>query len=222
MAIINDPNDIKWRDQDGGRVSQQSFRGPQSHKLGFPRKATAGRRNLFSHQGSVIATLWRALTGAQKSAWDTFGDTYPGVDKYGSTIYWSGWNWFTRLNSRLGFSKLSMILTPPPDSTPSYNPSMTFLLGPGPQFQPRLVPVPSIGANEYISVYYRSPFAKPRNSYPPNITFLTTFSQSSSQPLDCTPPTGQISSGQWYAFDGRSMDQYGRVGTILLKWLEQS
>lgn len=222
MAKIDDPLYIKWRDQDGGIVNQQSRSGPQSHKIGIPRQVTAGRRNLFGRQSSVIIVLWRSLTGPQQAAWNTFGDNNPGTDKYGDPIYWSGWNWFTRYNSRLGFANIPMILSPPPDSIPSYNATMSFFISAIPPFQPLLTPVPSIGANEYISVYYRSPFLKPRNSYPPNISYLTTFSQSSTHPLDCTPPTGQIASGQWYAFDGRSMDQFGRVGTILLKWLEQS
>lgn len=219
MAKIDDPLDIKWRDQVGGRVSQLSRSGPQSHKLGFPRKATAGRRNTFGIQSSIIITLWRALTGPQKSAWDTFGSTYPGVDKYGDIIYWSGWNWFTRLNARLGFSNLSMILTPPPNATPSYTESADVVYDSDPNEPELSLDAPPI-AGEYLVCYYKNAIHTRLGSFPDFFTYTITFTNGDGPPFFPIIGYPHAPTGSWYAFQIIAMDSFGRIGTPSKTWLE--
>lgn len=64
---------------------------------------------------------WQNLSEAQKDAWRTFAASPPETDydAFGDVILISGYNWFQRINARLGLVGQDMVITPPVGSRPN-------------------------------------------------------------------------------------------------------
>lgn len=123
MAKIKDPLDFKWRDKKGGIVGVRLFSQDGARAATAPVQRWRVVKQKFGVNNLEIVKAWRQLDSSEQAAWDTFGEEFPGVDKYGDYIRWTGFNWFTRLNSRLLLSERARIDAPPPDDVPTYTPS---------------------------------------------------------------------------------------------------
>lgn len=128
MAILDEPYWDAWRRKHGAVVGQPNRSKPAARRLSRPKNRRLYNQQRFRSKTNLIIAAWHSLTEMEKLAWTTFGDTYPELDKYGNLVEINGFNWFMRCNKRLLSVEGDIILTPPPSSTPSFDPtiSLTF------------------------------------------------------------------------------------------------
>lgn len=154
VAKIFEPVVSRWRDTHGGIVGARLFDqdGCRVHASGRQPRLTATQALRVGNAGMV--SEWRALAPAQRAAWDQFGVDWPGTDKYGYSISWSGWNWFVRYNSRLQLAGLSTNSTPPGDPSASYTPGFAaWFDAPTSNFLLSFAPAPALG--EWLRIQRR-------------------------------------------------------------------
>jgi len=78
---------------------------------------------------SQAPNLWRNLSSAQRSGWDTYAaaGAQALTDQFGSTYYASGFNWFTRINAHRLDAGQAILSTAPAGGTPATPTLATFV-----------------------------------------------------------------------------------------------
>lgn len=67
---------------------------------------------------NTVANAWSVLSSANKTAWQTFSDTYTFTDPWGVTKSMNGYNWFMSINGYLKVLSASLLTSPPTYSSP--------------------------------------------------------------------------------------------------------
>jgi len=79
------------------------------------------RQTLHRSLFATIPSNWRALSDAQRAAWDIFAllPAQQQTDPFGQTYYLSGYQWYMRCNTRLLQAGRSLITAPPSAGYPA-------------------------------------------------------------------------------------------------------
>lgn len=123
----------------GGGVA--SFRGSiggltfQSNRSGaIVRRRPVGNKSISNKQSNEISNffrfklLWQNLSQANVDLWNTFADTYPKTDMWGTAKTLSGINWFCTINYYRVLISQSVLSAPPAHVSPLSIPTFNFIL----------------------------------------------------------------------------------------------
>lgn len=111
----------------GGITYSANAATPYAKAWSKPARPLTQRQSDQQGTFSQLPTLWRALSSAQKTAWDTFA-ALPAqelTNSLGETYYASGANWFTKCNTRLLTMGRSTITATPTQARPAA-PTLTY------------------------------------------------------------------------------------------------
>lgn len=125
MAILKDPGNLYWRSKHGAVVGQKNRPIAGARRLVRPSQFRSQRQQKFRYQLNDVISLWHSLSESEKGDWQDFADTFSITDKYGNPAFLSGWNWFVKLNKRLKSVETSLLVSPPVDDIPSFDPTLS-------------------------------------------------------------------------------------------------
>lgn len=149
MAKVKDPLYIKFRSTHGGITLASTHVGLCARSHFVPAKNARFSGKIITSRQAVLMQTWRNFSSAERAAWIQFGIDFPGLDKYGQPIVWSGFNVFCRYAS-LSYSLTGIIHSSPPDD-PVCNFNPIFILSwSGPGDDVRLVCSPFPGPLETV------------------------------------------------------------------------
>lgn len=105
----------------GGITYSRNASGPYARQWARPINPRSPNQSAHRAFQSEIPSLWHALTAAQKTAWDTFAALLAQrlTNSLGEYYYASGFNWFSKCNTRLLRMGLSTITATPTQARPA-------------------------------------------------------------------------------------------------------
>ena len=152
---------------------------------------------------------WRSLTLEEQNAWNDFASVNPKVDKYGFSLYWSGFNWFVALAGVRSWLVGTPLTIPPENADPGYAPEIEILGGSG--VLPLLLYAnPEPPSDCFLSVSRKLNFPESVNSAPAVLDQYKLISSSDSFPV-IVSPVGEFKTEYFHHFFRISAyDQFGR------------
>lgn len=131
---------------------------------------------------SKYLQLWQNLTPSQRLAWNTFGDTYTKVNKFGDIRTLTGLNWFESVNQNRELFALSILNDPPTHELPTAITNFE-LEATSANLKVKNF-VPSVAANTGIKIYVMKPTTRLTNSIRPLLKLAKVNSSIPTVPLD--------------------------------------
>lgn len=120
---------IKWgaivtdgRGKVGGQVFTKGRSGAVLRNKVTPVNGKTTAQTEVRNRLTSYSQAWKALTQAQRDAWNAATSEYPQTNIFGDTVYPTGKNLFTRLNINLDLVDVAQINSPPvPVGAPAMN-----------------------------------------------------------------------------------------------------
>lgn len=128
-AIIS-PTFGEMRGKLAGNVFSRNKGGPYVRQHAVPTNPNTARQQSTRAWLSQCSSLWNTtLTAAQRAQWNEFAETHSALNSLGQTIFLTGLDWFTKVNTRLLDAGLSTLAAPTdllvPSPMATVTPTMT-------------------------------------------------------------------------------------------------
>jgi hypothetical protein len=112
MAIIS-PIFGEMRGKLGGNVYSRNIGGPYVRMHAVPTNPNSARQQSTRNWLATCAAAWNGtLTAGQRAQWNEFAETHSALNSLGQTIFLTGLDWYTKVNSRLLDAGLTPIAEP--------------------------------------------------------------------------------------------------------------
>lgn len=146
-------------------------------------KADAGRRPQINSNATEISQNWKLMTTAQRNAWNAKASTTTHVNKWGNTIFLTGYQFYTMVNMRLLANAIPLAFIAYPDSTmPSGISYATTISIAATQFE--IAPATSPGLNYRMTIFCGAQRAPGTAIRTRNLKWIATGIMSAVSPLD--------------------------------------
>jgi hypothetical protein len=130
--------------QSGSQASTTASRnrfGQYDRTRAIPINPNSTRQSLARSRLSELSVAWRALSSAERIAWNEYGASHPRTDSLGQTVYPTGHQSFVGVNSALVNAGLPQTTVPPVDvDLPA--PELTLTINDTPTFTVAFAPTP--------------------------------------------------------------------------------
>jgi len=209
MARIKNPLNLKWRSKHGGSVGY-AFRTVAAMRCHFPcRPQPSAPSFAYGNALRETLTIWRSLSIEEKDAWNLFAANTIRTDKYGSPIYWSGFNWFVALSCVRLWLVGSPVIVPPSSPIPDYQPTFTLFGGSG-IVSILFVPDPLPIADQFINITRSLNHGESVINGPNFLTKWNLFGVGQCDPGTLAYTTEFLQGGYNHFFDIQCYDAFGR------------
>ena len=114
----------------GGAIYSANLSGPYVKPYAIPVNPRTPKQTIQRAFRAQLNSEWRALSGAQQTAWDVFAalPAQDQTDSLGQTYSLSGFGWFVKTNTRLSRIPRAHIVTPPTQARPAAPTISTFVV----------------------------------------------------------------------------------------------
>jgi len=171
-----------------GSIGGLTFQRNSSGKI-IRGRPTVGKKSTSRQQRShavhnELLRGWQLLTNAQKDLWNTYGNTFVKINKFGQDKTLTGANWFESLNFFRQLLSLPLFTSPPAHLLPSSPPTFEI------ELTATTISINFTSAHDYVDspvvVWVTIPTRKISNSINQIRKFALIISAAPADPLDIT------------------------------------